>query len=93
MESDEEFHFRSAEKAEEENRDRNRKRETKIARQVGHTTKKGGKVKVKMWLDVVKGLKTEHELEIANSSGNRRESEMFDSDITNQVRAKLRKRQ
>ena len=63
MESDEEFDFGPTEEAEEENRGRNRKKEPKIAGHGGDTTKKGGKAEIKTWSDVVKGLKTEDELQ------------------------------
>ena len=96
-ETAEEFDFRPAEEAEEENRGRNRKEEPKTAEQRGNTTKKGVKAKTKTWCDVVKGLKIEDELETTNSdvSGIGSEVtdsiEMFDSDITNRLRAKRRK--
>ena len=99
MESDEEFDFGPAEEAEEENRGRNRKKESKIARQGGDIAKKGVKAKTKTWSNVLKGLKTEDELKIANSGESAIQSkvtdsiEMFDSDITNRLRAKRRKGQ
>ena len=88
---------KTAEEAEKENRGRNRKEEPKTAEQRGNTTKKGVKAKTKTWFDVVKGLKIEDELETTNSdvSGIGSEVtdsiEMFDSDITNRLRAKRRK--
>ena len=93
MESDEEFDFGPTEEAEEENRGRNRKKEPKIAGQGGDTSKKGEKAEIKTWSNVVKGLETKDELEIANSGENKSELEMFDSDITNRLRAKQRKGQ
>ena len=90
---DEEFIFRPAEEAEEENTSHNRKKETIKAGKGGDTTKKGGKAEKKTWSDVVKGVEIEDELETTNSGENKSELEMFDSDITNRLRAKQRKGQ
>ena len=93
VELDEKLDFRSAEEAKEENRGRNHKKETKIVGQGGDTAKKGGKAEIKTWYDVIKGLETEDELETTNSGRERSESEIFNSDTTNRLRAKRRKRQ
>ena len=63
----------------------------------GDDANKGKKANTKTWFDVVKGLKTEDELEKANSdeSGNKSETtdsvRMFDSEMPNERKAKWRK--
>ena len=63
-----------------------RSEEPKSAEQGGNEAKKGEKAKTKIWFDVVKGLKTENELETANSDKRGNELEiacsvrMFDSE-------------
>ena len=99
VKSDEEFYFMLVEETEEENRGCNHKKESKITGQGGDIAKKGVKAKTKTWSNVVKGLKTEGELETANSGKSAIETEVtdsieiFDSDIMKQLRAKQRKGQ
>ena len=70
-----------------------------MAKLGGDKSKEGVKAKTKTWLDVVKDRKTEDEMEAANSSKSGNESEvtdsieMFDSDMSNQPRAKRKKGQ
>ena len=66
-ESDEELDFMSAKESKGENRGANCRGEPKTAEQGGDNAKKGEKANRKTWSDVVKGLKTEDELETANS--------------------------
>ena len=79
--SDEEFDFGSVEEVEggsvkeakNSYRGINQSEELESAEEGGDETKKGEKFKTKTWSDVVKGLKTEDELETTNSdeSGNK----------------------
>ena len=61
-ESDDEFNFGSSEEAE----GSSQKKEPKSAKYGGDEANKGEKAKTETWSDVVKGLKTEDELETTN---------------------------
>ena len=93
VESNDEFDFGSTEEAE----GSNRIKKLKPSDQGGDEAKKGKKAKT--WLDVVKGLKIEYELETTNSDKSRDKLEivdsvwMFDSETPNQLRAKRKKGQ
>ena len=69
------------------------------AEQGGDEAKKGEKAKTKTWSDVVKGLKTEDELETTNSDESENELEradsvrLFDLETPNQPKATRRKGQ
>ena len=86
-ELDDEFGFEPAKEAEERSKYHNSMEELKV------TKTWRDKVKYKTWSDVVKGLGIEDELETTNSIESEIESEMFDSDSPNQLRAKRRKGQ
>ena len=66
-----------------------RKKEQKPAEHGGDDANKGKKANTKTWSDMVKGLKTEDELETANSDETKNRSEtadsfhMFDSETPN----------
>ena len=90
---DGEFDFEPAEEAEGRIKGHNRRKESQTAESGGDKTK------TKRWSKVVKGLKTEDELETTNSDERGIESELFDSikmfdlDTPNQRKAKRRKGQ
>ena len=101
------FNFGSAEEAEggsaEEFGSRregsSRQKEPKPAKHRGDESNKGEKAKTEIWSDVVKGMKTKYELETANSDESRNRSEaadsvcMLGSKMSNQLKAKRKKRQ
>ena len=95
-ESDEEFDFVTAEEVEDGYGGSDRRKEPgpEPTKKGGDKAKKGKKARTKTWLDVVKGLKTEDELETTNSNKNGNGSEttdlveQLDSEEPNQLKAK-----
>ena len=106
-ESDDDFDFGSteeaeggsAEEAESGHGGSNRRENPKSAEQGGDEAKKDEEAKTKSWSDVVKGLKTEDELETTNSDEGRNDSrtadlvQTFDSEMPNRLKAKQKKGQ
>ena len=104
-EPEEEFDFRStkeaeggsAKKSKSGHEGNSQRKEPKSDEHGADEARKREKAKTKTWSDVVKGLNSEDELEIANSDKSRNGSEtadsvrMFDSETANQLKTMRRK--